>query len=84
MNKGRIAIQYMEKDKRIQANLMITNGEAFLIQGLIVKKITDKGLKESSAEELEKAMSETNNKTQTKSHIFKILEKELGDFEIIL
>ncbi len=86
LEKGRIRLKYKEGDKDKEADLVLTDHGAFLFRDEKLKKITESGLIESSPEEFEKAVAEQKGKmnVKAKAHIFEVLRKELGDFEIIL
>ncbi len=81
LEKTRMKISFKDK----QAELVITESGAFLLQGAEVKKITNK-LEKSTIQEFNEAISNQKSKTPLKLNpkIFNILEKELGKFEIIL
>ncbi|MFA5992820.1 MAG: nucleotidyltransferase domain-containing protein [Candidatus Pacearchaeota archaeon] len=84
IDKSRMQIIYGSEKEKQRAEVMFTEDGAFLIQGLIIKKITSK-LENSTIEELNKAVAEQKGKVQVKTNnkVFDILRKELGDFEII-
>jgi len=81
LEKSRMQIAY--KGKR--AELILTDSGSFLIEGMSIKKITNK-LENSDAKELENAIKSQKDKMQTKipAKIFDVLKKELGDFEVVL
>ena len=81
LEKGKLRIKYGDKI----AELVLTDSAAFLIREGKLEKVTNK-IEKASQEELEAALKEQKNKTniETKSQVFSILKKELGDFEIII
>ncbi|MBU3906693.1 MAG: nucleotidyltransferase domain-containing protein [Nanoarchaeota archaeon] len=87
IDKGRMRIKYKEKkdDKEKIAELVFCNGQAFLVAGDVVKKITNK-IEDSNSEEMSNAVSEQRNKKEVgiNPQVFEVLRKEFGDFEIII
>ncbi len=81
LEKTRMKIMFKDK----QAELIVTEKGTFLLQGVEVKKITNK-LEKSTIQEFNEALSSQKSKTPLKvdPKIFSILEKELGKFEIVL
>lgn len=81
LEKTRMKIMFKDK----QAELIVTEKGTFLLQGVEVKKITNK-LEKSTIQEFNGALSSQKSKTPLKvdPRIFSILEKELGKFEIVL
>ena len=60
-------------------------GNVFLIRENQIKKITNK-IEDTNLEELSKSVEEQKTKkgVQIGNHVFEILRKELGNFEIVL
>lgn len=81
--RGTMQIIYHDNRK---AELVLLGNDNFLIEGRNIKKIADGKIKESSKEEFEKAFNENKGKLSTKisGEVFKVLEKELGKFEIVM
>jgi len=79
--KSTILITYSNNRK---AELVITEKGVFLVEGKDIKKVDNEKLIDSNLEELEKAISESKTKLTVKipHNVFKVLEKELGKFEI--
>ena len=85
LEKGRMRLKYKENDKEHIADLMICGGQAFLIQGSTINKITDK-VENSSVQELTQATLQQKGKkfVEIQPRIFELLRKELGDYEIVI
>jgi hypothetical protein len=85
MGKGKMTLVYHEKGKEKSADMLILGAGTFVVKDNILYKITSKW-ETSTQQELEKALQQQDQKKpkQAKSKLFAILEKELGDFEIIL
>ena len=81
LEKGRMKIKYKDKT----AELVHTPGQTFLIDGIIIKKITNK-IENSNMKEFSEAVEHQKKKQiiEINPKIFELLRKELGDFEIIL
>ena len=73
------------KHKKGVAELINADGKTFLLMGNVMKKITDK-VEDITMEELTKAVEAQKQKKEVEidPKVFKLLKKELGDFEIIL
>ena len=85
LEKGRMRLKHGKDGKEHMAELIISGGEAFLIEGNSIKKITDK-LRDSEMKELTEAIErqKANKSLQIDPKIFDVLRKELGDYEIVL
>lgn len=85
LDKSRMQISYGSEKNKQRAELIITDAGVFFIQGVSVKKITDK-LKDSTIDEFNEAIRAQKGKIQTKlaPEVFDVLRKELGNFEIII
>ena len=81
LEKTRMRIAFKDK----QAELIITENGAFLLQGIEVKKITNK-VEKSTVQEFNEAISkqQSKNKLKIDPKIFSLIEEELGKFEIVL
>jgi len=81
LEKGRMRLKL--KDKIVE--ILNCDGQTFLFDSGIVKKITTK-LEDSSMEEVEKAIQSQKAKqtVEIDPKIFDILKKELGKFEILI
>lgn len=70
------------------AQLINANGETFMVMGDVIKKFnSDKSkLEESSLDEIEEAVQSQKSKQNVEINpdVFKLVKKEIGDFEIIL
>jgi len=82
LEKGRMRIKYGENKT---AELLHANGQTFLIDGNVIKKITNK-IEESNMNEVSEAVEHQKKKqvVDINSQIFGLLKKELGDFELVL
>jgi len=80
--RGKMMLKY---NKGQIAELVSANGKSFLVEGGIIKELTNK-LKMSNMEELSKALNaQKEQKNITISpHIFELLKKELGDYEVVV
>jgi len=85
LEKGRMRLKYKEKGKEQIAELLNCNGQAFLFEGNIIKKITDK-IYDSNMKEVNDAVANQKAKKDVEINpkVFEILKKELGNFEIVL
>lgn len=85
LERGRMRIKYGKAGKENMAELIISGGENFLIEGNQIKKITDK-IRDSNMKELTEAIErqKANKSLQVDPKIFEMLRKELGDYEIVL
>jgi uncharacterized protein (UPF0332 family) len=81
VEKGRMRLKL--KDKTIE--ILNAGGKTFLFDGTIIKKI-DKKIMETSMEEVEEAITKQKESEfiEFNPHIFEVLKKEFGNFEIIL
>ncbi|PIN93609.1 hypothetical protein COU56_03555 [Candidatus Pacearchaeota archaeon CG10_big_fil_rev_8_21_14_0_10_31_9] len=81
LEKTRMKISFKDQ----QAELILTEKGVFLLQGIDVRKITNR-LEKSNIQEFNEAISnqKPQNHLKVDPKIFSILEKELGKFEIIL
>jgi predicted nucleotidyltransferase/uncharacterized protein (UPF0332 family) len=81
-DRGRMMLKY-GKDQ--VAELVNAGGKSFLIQGNIIKKITNKA-EISNMEEVSLALKEQKDKQniQINPDVFAVLKKELGEFEILV
>jgi predicted nucleotidyltransferase/uncharacterized protein (UPF0332 family) len=79
--RGRMILKY---GKGQVAELLSAGGKSFLIQGRLIKKL-DKKAETSTMEEVSETL---NNQKEQKNikvdpHVFELVKKELGDFEIV-
>ena len=81
--KGVVQVSYAENKK---GEIVLTDFGVFFVGEKGIGKIDDKKLIDSDKKKLEEALSKTRDSLQLKlgSDILDILQKELGDFEIIL
>lgn len=87
LEKGKFRIKYSpSKGKEDYAELLVCNDKSFLIIGNNIKKITSKGVTESTLEEFNNAVEKQKNQKelQVQPFIFEMIKKELGDFEIVI
>ncbi len=82
LDRGRLILKY-GKDQF--AELVNVNNKSFLVQGNVIKKLTDKA-EMSDMEELSQALKEQKEKQniQINNKIFELVKKELGDFEVLM
>ncbi len=88
LEKSRMRIKHKDKGKSEIAEVLHTNDASFLFAENKVKKITNK-VEDSDMNEVSKHVEaqKTSGKTgevQVNPRVFELIEKELGDFEIIL
>ncbi|MAG38266.1 hypothetical protein CMI45_02685 [Candidatus Pacearchaeota archaeon] len=74
------------KGKKGNGELMVTDKETFLVQSGKISKIVGKKLVDSNEEELREASKKAKDslKVSLSGNVFSVLQKELGDFEIVL
>ena len=79
--KGTMQVIYGNR----KAELVLLGKDNFMIEGRTINKISNGKIVESNREEFEKALEENKGKLSTKisAEIFNVLEKELGNFEIV-
>ncbi|PIN89900.1 hypothetical protein COU60_02285 [Candidatus Pacearchaeota archaeon CG10_big_fil_rev_8_21_14_0_10_34_76] len=80
IDKNMLEIRYGER----KAEIILTGSGAFFVEEGRVIKIGKTKFEDSNAKELEKAisMSDQEMKASIESHVFDVLKKELGGFEI--
>ncbi len=80
--RGKMMIKY---GKGQIAELVSAGGKSFLVQGNIIKEIDDK-IKISSMEELSKALTKQKDEKNIKiePRVFEFIQKELGDYEVLV
>lgn len=85
LEKRRVRVKYKKGKKGSFAELLFCDGAGFLFAEGNVKKITNK-IENSSMEEVSKYVEQQKSKKslEINPHIFELLKKELGDFEIVL
>ncbi len=85
LEKTKMRLKYSHDGKEKFAELIATNGNVFLIKENQIKKITNK-IADSNIEELSKAVEEQKSRKNVEfnSHVFELLKKELGNFEVVL
>ena len=85
VDKSRIRIKYKERDKERFTDLIVADNKAFLIEGITVKKITDK-IENSNTQELSEAVEKQKSKKNIEINpkVFELLKKQFGEFEIVL
>jgi uncharacterized protein (UPF0332 family)/predicted nucleotidyltransferase len=85
MEKTRMRLKYPGENNSKIAELIISDGESFLIKDGRVKRITDR-LEESDMDALSKSVQGRKEKKNFEFNpkVFELLKKELGNFEIVL
>ena len=85
MEKSKMRLKYTIGGKENFAELIISNGKGFLINGNIVKKITNK-IETSNVQELSEAVEKQKSEKniQLNPRVFELLKEELGNYEIVL
>ncbi len=85
MEKGRMRLKHGKDGKEHMAELIISGGESFLIEGNSIKKLLPK-VQDSNMKELTDAIErqKANKSLQIDPKIFDVLRKELGDYELIM
>ncbi|MBI2043938.1 nucleotidyltransferase domain-containing protein [Candidatus Pacearchaeota archaeon] len=85
LEKSRMRLKYSIGGKERFAELIISNGKSFLINGNVIKKITNK-VENSDMKELSESVETQKSQKgmQISPHVFDLLKKELGEFEIVL
>jgi predicted nucleotidyltransferase/uncharacterized protein (UPF0332 family) len=85
LEKRRVRIKYKKKGKDSVAELLFCDGAGFLFADGNVKKITNK-IENSGMEEVSQYAEKQKSKKSldVNPHIFELLKKELGEFEIVL
>ena len=85
LEKGKMKLIYKEKGNEKEAELLNLENASFLFRENTVKKLTDK-IEAIDLEKVNKAIGEQKGKKEVKINpeIFKLLKKELGDFEIVM
>jgi len=86
MEKGRMRLRYKKSGKQSLAEVLHCLGVSFLFKDNMVFKITAKGVEASDMNEVSKTIEnqKSGKSVQVDSKIFEIIQKELGDFEIVL
>ena len=81
INKSMLQVNYGER----KAELVITAKGAFFVEGNQIIKIGKTKFENSNRKEFEEAIAEgeLKNKVQIESHVFDVLKKELGNFDIV-
>lgn len=81
LDKSRMFLEYSGGN----AELVNANGITFLLRGNNIKKLTNK-VEDAHVDEIDRALvaQKEQQKVQIDSKIFKLLEKELGDFKILI
>jgi predicted nucleotidyltransferase/uncharacterized protein (UPF0332 family) len=85
LDKCRMRLKFKKDGKSRIAELLNCEGQSFLFEGTVVKKITDK-VYDSNMEEVSGAVDSQKNKKEIEidPKVFELIKKEIGDFEIIL
>ncbi|MCH8945992.1 MAG: nucleotidyltransferase domain-containing protein, partial [Nanoarchaeota archaeon] len=85
IEKTRMRLKYSEDNKPKMAELIVSDGESFLVREGRIKKITDK-LEDSNTDELSKSIQNRKGKQnfEINPKVFDLLKKELGEFKIVL
>ncbi len=85
LDKGKMILKYKEKDAEKISELLNCEGMSFLFKDNKIKKLTNK-IEDTDMEEVNKAVGSQRGKKEVKinPHVFELLKKEIGDFEIVL
>ena len=85
LEKGRMRIKYKKSGKEAGAEILHLNGLSFLFIEGTIKKITTK-IEDSNMQEVSTLVNQqkANKNIEINPKVFEILEKEIGDFEIVL
>jgi len=85
VEKGRMVLKYKEGGKDQVAELLICKGQSFLFKKTGIQKITDK-IQDSNMNEVSGAIEQRKQgkNIEVDHHIFSLLKKELGNFQIVL
>lgn len=83
MEKSRMILSYNDSGKRKTAELLHSSGASFLFYDGKVRKIKDK-IADSDMKEVSLYLEKKEKRIEINPHIFELVKKELGDFEIIL
>ena len=85
LEKTKMRIKYSEDNKEKYAEIVMANGNVFLINGNVISKITNR-IEPSNLDELSKSMEDQKSKSSIhlSPKIFDVLKKQFGDFEIVL
>ena len=85
LEKGRMRLKYKKDGKEQMAELIVSGGESFLIEGNNIRKLLSK-VQESNMKELTAAIDrqKANKSLQIDPKIFDVLRKELGEYELVL
>jgi len=85
LEKTKMGIKYKEKSKEKFAEILNCDGTTFLFKDNAVKKITNK-IENADMQEVSRLIERQKLKKQVSidPHVFDILKKELGKFEIVL
>lgn len=88
LERGRMRVKYRIAGKDQVAELLIAGGSVFLFLGKVIKKINVSSGRIEATDMMEVTKSVEDQKTQKNLEIsprvFELLEKELGEFEIVL
>ena len=80
--KGILQVVFDKGNKR--GELVLTDLAPFFVEAGRIMKISDNKLKVSDKNEFEEALVKTKDRTKVKldSNVLKVLEKELGEFDL--
>lgn len=86
LDKTKMSISYKEKGKTHLVEIVNANNETFVFEGQKIGKIVKNKIHDSNFNELNEALEKQKEigSVNINPHIFEVLKKELGDFEIIL
>jgi predicted nucleotidyltransferase len=73
-------------DKNRRAELVLFGSNGFIVEGMKIRKLSVNGIEDSNKAELEKVVGENKGRMSNaiNPELFKVIEKALGKFEIIL
>ena len=85
LEKGRMRIKYSKEGKEAFAELIVSGGESFLVEGNAIKKLLPK-VQDSNMKELTSAVErqKANKGLEINPAVFEVLKREVGSYEIVL
>jgi len=86
LEKGKIIVRYTEDGKEQIAELLNCDGKSFLFRKNTIKKLSEFGISDSNMDEVSEAVGKQKSlqSVQINPEVFKLLEKEIGNFGIVL
>lgn len=85
LEKGRMRIKYSKAGKEMTAELIVSGGESFLVEGNAIKKLLPKVVDSNMKEFTEAVERQKANKgLEINPAVFEALRKEIGIYELVL